>query len=306
MSNEGAADQTTARICARMAEDHQFEPLGPEPSAIESFRDHDLASLVESRFGEASDPGLLDDAARCAWRERAAPDGEFGTPESGGALCYWLHHRGQRVGTIAWSVASDCGGARLHVSSLYVAPAQRRLGHARRALLALRAAAFAEGLCDVRLEASWYSQPALRFYCSLGMWIRGWKRELTFTFQPDLPSWHVELEGDFARFVTGDEVQPFIQAERRGERLVWSELPEPHSPSQELVRCRAPGTFALALAIEGWPLLRSEAQWQEQLGLGFSDAGGPEGLAFKIRLFEAWAKKNGWHVTTPKIPGADL
>jgi hypothetical protein len=39
---------------------------------------------------------------------------------------------------------------------------------------------------------------------------------------------------------------------------------------------------------------------------GFSDLGGPEGLAFKIRLWEAWARKHAWRVETPRIPGLEM
>jgi len=59
------------------------------------------------------------------------------------------------------------------------------------------------------------------------------------------------------------------------------------------------------LALRGWPLLRSDEEWQAQLAQGFSDSGGPEGLAFRIQRYEAWANKHGWRVDTPRIPGLD-
>ena len=34
-----------------------------------------------------------------------------------------------------------------------------------------------------------------------------------------------------------------------------------------------------------------------------SDVGQPEGLAYKIEVFEAVARRDGWMVGTPRIPG---
>src|SRR5207344_2239604 len=56
-----------SRIHDRLVNDRRFEPLGSEQADIESFRDHDLASLVESRLGEAVDPAHFDDTSRRQW-----------------------------------------------------------------------------------------------------------------------------------------------------------------------------------------------------------------------------------------------
>ena len=53
-------------------------------------------------------------------------------------------------------------------------------------------------------------------------------------------------------------------------------------------------TFAVALAVRGFPLVRSP----EAAG-----DGEPEGLARQIVRFEAWDLRAGWEVRTPRIPG---
>ena len=62
-----------------------------------------------------------------------------------------------------------------------------------------------------------------------------------------------------------------------------------------------PGTFAVQLALAGWPLIRSEEDWEKRYHS--SDAGQPEGLAYKIEIFEAVARERGFYVRTPRIPG---
>jgi hypothetical protein len=96
---------------------------------------------------------------------------------------------------------------------------------------------------------------------------------------------------------------PILQAARDGERLVWNELPayaEAVAERSEL-RHRAPGTFALALAVRGFPLVRSAELWSERHS--WSDGGEPEGLAHKIEVFEAADRKSGYEIRTPRIPG---
>jgi hypothetical protein len=61
----------------------------------------------------------------------------------------------------------------------------------------------------------------------------------------------------------------------------------------------APTTLALALAMAGWPLVRSRAHWDQGY---FADAGPPEALAYKIAIWEACDRKHGFTVETPRIP----
>ena len=71
--------------------------------------------------------------------------------------------------------------------------------------------------------------------------------------------------------------------------------------SDVLMRAYCVKTFAVVLATRGWPLIRSERLWQE--AWNSVDGGEPEGLALKIEIFEAFARKHSWAISTPKIPG---
>jgi hypothetical protein len=61
------------------------------------------------------------------------------------------------------------------------------------------------------------------------------------------------------------------------------------------------GTFALHLALAGWPLVRSEEAWERRHS--WSDSGEPEGLAYKIEIFEAIFRERGFEIRTPRLPG---
>jgi hypothetical protein len=61
------------------------------------------------------------------------------------------------------------------------------------------------------------------------------------------------------------------------------------------------GTFALHLALAGWPLVRSEEAWEHRYH--WSDGGEPEGLAYKIEIFEAVFRERGFEIRTPRLPG---
>lgn len=64
------------------------------------------------------------------------------------------------------------------------------------------------------------------------------------------------------------------------------------------LRFHARSTFAVALAVNRWPLLR--AGLDEVAGY---DVGGPDVLARKIAIFEFLDRRNGFDVRTPRIPG---
>ena len=82
--------------------------------------------------------------------------------------------------------------------------------------------------------------------------------------------------------------------------LGWHEKPAGRSPGCPRPR-EAPGTLATALAVRGWPLIRSEEAWARRHN--WSDSGEPEGLAYKIEIFEAIDRRHGFTVRTPRIPG---
>ena len=91
-----------------------------------------------------------------------------------------------------------------------------------------------------------------------------------------------------------------VTARNLGNRLGWEEHGDLKDLPGEASHC-APGTFALHLALAGWPLIRSEENWEHRHY--WSDAGQPEGLAYKIEIFEAVDRQRGFDVRTPRIPG---
>jgi len=124
---------------------------------------------------------------------------------------------------------------------------------------------------------------------------------LVFTWQPDLPPYRVEIGESEARFLLQQdgEWRAVVTARNLGDRLGWDEENLPREPI-EMSHC-VPGTFAIHLALAGWPLVRSEETWAQRFH--WSDAGDPEGLAYKIEIFEAVDRNHGFDVRTPRIPG---
>jgi ribosomal protein S18 acetylase RimI-like enzyme len=280
--------------------------VSADPDEQQLWLNHDLASLAENRLGLRIEPGGLTATERRELIQRASLEHEgLGRWQAESSSAYWLVHGTDRVGTVALS-RSLLGHSLLGVSSLHVHSARRREGHAARALEAIFAASLAADLSGIRLSTDFSWQLAVRFYLKLGFWVRSWKRSLDFVRRKDLPPWHVTTAGDVASFIVVHENEPqvLIEARRAGRRLDWVETLRAESARGE-VAWLAPGTFALALAVRGFPLITSDAAWAAQLKRGFSDLGGPEGLAFKIRRFEAWDRKHGWITPAPRIPGLD-
>ncbi|MBI3202180.1 MAG: GNAT family N-acetyltransferase [Myxococcales bacterium] len=284
-----------ARAHERFASTGLVEALSEDDGQVQRWLDYELASFVENRAGVLIEPTTLDEGARRAWTARSTLDAILERPHSPYARPFWIRDADQRVGTVVLGTTLH-GSSMLNLSSLYLHPGARHRGLSRRVLGAAYDALLAEGLHGLRLDTSWSWQPAVRHYLSLGMWVYGWKRDLVLAWQRKLPAWSLEVDGDDARFVVDGAA--LIVARRRGERLEWREL-----GGQSETALLAPGTFALALARLGWPLITSDAEWAAQLARGWSDMGGPEGLAFKIPRWEAWDRHHGWRVDTPRIPG---
>ncbi len=263
-----------------------------------------LSSLVENRFFERVDPREMTPEIRARWEPRATSDEPLSSPHGHDwyRIPYWIRDGFDRAGTIA--LATSAMDARLvTVSSLYTLPSHRRRGVAARVLARAYAAVTAAGLGGLRVPAYWTWQPAVRFYLGLGMWIASWKHSLVFCRRPGQPEHRIEVDdarGE-ARFsvVRDGRLVPVLTATRQGDRLGWAE----HASLSDLLRegHRAGETFAVALATRGFPLIRSSAAWAERHRS--SDAGDPEGLAYKIELWEAWDGRSGHVVRTPRIPG---
>ena len=281
-------------------------PVDGDEDAVRSWQNHDISSFVEHRLGFEVDPVGLSEPLRSDLMRRATDEYELPSPRNGYTIPYWLRADGETVGTVALATSS-IGSNSLSLSSLHVRREHRRRGHARRAVRGVNSAAQRAGLSGIELSTSWCWQPAVALYLGLSMWVRMWKRDLKLISRTHLPRWLLEVEGDEARFRVvldgGRPSPPLIVARRRGDRLDWTELDA--APELDELRYEAPGTFALALAVRGWPLITSDAAWQRQCELGFSDGGGPEGLAFKIMRWEAWDRRRGYRVDTPRIPGLE-
>lgn len=266
------------------------------------WTDHDLVALIENRLGIDADPNATGAAQRDAWAISATDDGRLYQPDVEYAQPYWLVSDGERVGTIALG-RMPLGSTRCGVSSLYVRRDRRGRGIASAALDAVAAAMRREGLTGIRLETSWCWSSSVAFYARRGFWVGGWKRELALVACAELGHYEVRIAGDEARFSYASargRLTTIIVAERRGDRLAWTELARPDGTERAAL---AAGTFAMHLALRGWPLVTSDAAWADQLHQGFSECGGPEGLAFRIREWEAVSKSRGWCSSAPRIPG---
>lgn len=265
--------------------------------------DCDLASLAENRLGDTTDPRAIDEARRAHWQARATEERPWTLASRGRyERCYWLLEGGERTGTIALAT-STLGAGALRVSSFYVLPPYRGRGTGRRALARVQEALARQDL-GLRLETSWCWQPAVRFYLRAGLWIYMWKRELSFSWFPGTPSPRIEV-GDTAASLSvarGAETVVLARAHRRGDALDLEEAPHELADDRELGQAywQADSTLSLALALHGWPLIRSAEEWEES---HYADGGPPESLAYKIGIWEAWARKRGWRVDTPRILG---
>lgn len=283
-----------------------LEPLGRDRAACRRWRACDLASMVEGALGVQLDPDALDARATRSWlarlRRSYRPPPLHEDARWYGRPC-WLLDEGRRVGTIGLGPA--LGGAWLPIHSLYVTPPARGRGVATRALRSLAALAEQHGLAGVRLGTHWTWQRSLRFYLARGFWVVSWKRDLQLVLEHGLPRYRFAIDGDAAHLeVERDgELTRALTARRDGDLLQVHEARWLRARSRFHLWCCAGGTFAVSLALAGWPLVRSEAHWARRHA--WSDGGDPEGLAYKIGIFERLAVAARWVVDTPLIPGLD-
>lgn len=280
-----------------------FAPLALGTAEEARWADWDLASLAENRLEDRTDPRGLDEARRADWRARATLDVPW-TPSARSEYeqCYWIVEDGEQIGTLAIA-AGGFRQARVDVSSFYVLPCHRGRGVGRRALGRVQQA-LARRKLGLRLDTCWCWPKAVRFYLGIGMWIYMWKRDLTFCWDPATPRPLIDVGDDTASLSVpvGSRSVELARARRRGDAL---ELDEPPRALQKEERIggaywHAVSTLSLAIALRGFPLVRSEEHWKKGY---WADAGPPEALAYKITLWEAWYREHGWLVRTSRIPG---
>ncbi len=289
--------------CRRLVDQHVIEPLSTDEVETRLWNLRELASLIEGYFHVQLDLTGLSEVERLAYESRVTWDrGPLPSPHSEWRHPFWLLADGRRVGTLAIPTMIS-GIGLISVSSLYVDPAERRGGVARRALEAVFRAGLEQGARGIRLDTNWTWQPAVRFYSRVGMWVRMWKHNLVLTWQQNLPPYRVEIGDTEARFLieqAGGWITK-VTARNLGDRLGWE--PNDLEPGIGEPYYCVPGTFALHLALAGWPLIRSDETWEHRYN--WSDAGQPEGLAYKIEIFEAIDRERGFDVRTPRIPGLE-
>jgi hypothetical protein len=293
-------DEGVVAVHGEMVRAGFFATVDPGPDEA-AWRDCELASFAENRLGDDADPREISDDRRTLWAARATTEALSLPSQRSWDRCYWLVEDGRRIGTIALA-SSLLGGLRVRVGSLYVYPPERGRSVVRRVLGELRAALGRQGL-GLRLSTSWTWQRPLRLYLRMGMWVRMWKHDLDLFWDARSPAPEIAFTGDRATLsVTIEgETQLLAEARREGDRLDFFDESVRRSDVAGL-RFDAASTLALALALEGWPLIRSAEEWQQSY---WADGGPPEALAYKITLWEAWCGKHGWRVETPRIPGLE-
>jgi GNAT superfamily N-acetyltransferase len=299
LDDEGA---TFASVVRPLIDNGILEALPERDDDAQRWMDCDLCSYVENRFHHQLEPEALAEDQRAAWSRRAlASDERLWDPRrSEFDAAFWILDRGVRVGTLALSKVTHAY-LFMPVSSLYVFPARRSDGHAYRTLRAVYAAAVAAGFAGIRVSTFWTWQAAVRRYLlRYGMWARSFKRSLDFVWASDLPSYTISVDDHTARFAIDHDARTLelLTASREGHLLVWHELPAMSSDSHS--RFLARSTFAVALAVHGWPLLRADDDLDAVAGY---DIGGPDVLARKIAIFEHIDHQRGFDVRTPRIPG---
>jgi ribosomal protein S18 acetylase RimI-like enzyme len=287
--------------CRQLADQGVAEPLSTAELETKEWSLRQLASLVEGHLHEQIDVTRLSEDELLAYERRVGYDGRpLPSPHDEYSYPFWLLADGRRVGTIAISTMI-WGFDLISISSLYIDPAARHRGIARRALEAVFRAAVDNGAGGLRLDTNWTWQPAVRFYTRIGMWVWMWKHNLVFAWHRDLPPYRVEIGASSARFLIRQDSRwhAVVTARHLGDRLGWEPTALEGTLSEKF-HC-IPGTFALHLALAGWPLIRSEEAWERRYH--WSDSGEPEGLAYKIEIFEAIERERGLDVRTPRIPG---
>ena len=130
--------------------------------------------------------------------------------------------------------------------------------------------------------------------------------DIQIVLLPNVPERRIAISGDVATLHVARprRLTRTLTAWRRCDGLeVVEEASWLRVRTQYRLRSLAVSTLALSLSLEGWPLVRSEEHWARRGDS--SDCGEPEGLAYKIGVFEEVAAHDGWVVETPTIPGLD-
>jgi ribosomal protein S18 acetylase RimI-like enzyme len=268
----------------------------------------ELCIYVEYRLGKILEPSALKETEIQQLQQQALSHYENLTDpcQKNYSTPYWVIYNDKIVGIIKLGLFPSHIKI-LHISSFYLLPEYRRQGIGHQLLNNLYEIAVAHDFVGLRVDTEWTYQTAVQFYLGIGLWVRGWKHNLTFGRYDYLSNYRFELQDNIANFWVNtpesEEYQLCYTASRKGNYLIFEE----HSPVKALekkefmIAHQALCTFALCLAQKGFPLVCSEEEWENRFYS--SDGGMPVGLAYKIEVWEAYAQKQGFLVVdTPKIP----
>jgi hypothetical protein len=301
----GEDREKIAAIVRTLVDGGVLEPLGEGDEDAQRWTDCELCSFVENRFHQPIEPRTLTPDQRAAWAYRALTVDEcLLDPRSSSFFApFWLVDRGVRAGTLALSKVT-LDHQFMPVFSLYLFADRRSGGLAYRALRAVYLASVAAGFSGIRISTFWTWQAAVRRYLfRYGMWAWSFKRSIELVWASELPAYTVTVGEDAAQFAVhldGRTVE-LLTAARDGERLVWNQLPAMELPGvRGIVAFHARSTFAVALAVHGWPLLRAGDDLDDAAA---ADVGGPDVLAYKIAIFDHLDRRSGFDVRAPRIPG---
>jgi GNAT superfamily N-acetyltransferase len=304
-------DDPTERQIAALVEFMDRVPMfqavaSDNPDERRLWRACELCTFLEYRLAGAPAPRAVSDADIHDWARRGLAAGEtLGDPDRlSDFRPYWLAIAGRRLGQVAVTVRGGAWGRDcLWIASLYLFPEERGAGYGTLAMGILEGMARHLGLAGVRLETDWLWQGAVRFYLRRGFWVQNWKRGLSLVRWFADPPYRIRHASRRMEFAIGVGVAgaPAISAQRRGETLIWEECVAGGRDDDPGPLAAAAPTFALWLAVRGWPLIRGPQEWEDRHR--WSDTGMPEGLACKIAIFEGYARHCGFRVDTPRIPG---
>ena len=285
-------DLHTPKIAAELqSREPWLVPVRPEEATrMQCF---DLASYVSYRCGVDLDPQVLEaEAVRERWQSLAT-DEPLSNPFAYGRPYWMVNDAGETVGSIAFWIWGTDRRVVCSLHSIYVVPQHRRRGWARRGIEAITKLLL-DAEIEVIISCEWGNDAALRLYLQQGFLVDHWKHDIRLHRTKDMRPINMVVEGDRASFLVDDRIVGV--ARNNGDRLDW-QLADGVEEDWKLKRALE-ATASLHLALIGWPLIREDERWREQLRTS-SDQDDFEGLAHWIRHSERYWRSQGWKIPAP-------
>lgn len=284
----------------------RLAPVSAAFAENERWVDRELAAHVEAWHGELDDPaGFSDgDRAHCHARLAAHPPLSPVVPEAFYTR-WWVAAQGREAGVLA-TARFTSGDGLLPLFGLYVDPPHRRGGVAADALGLAELGARAAGLSGVRLEVPWGWRRSLRYLLARGFWVRRWARHLTLQRGAFGSRLEIALDGDGASLTLREGAwrEPLVRAARVGARLAWERTAALRAmmadPARFAEATDAEATLAVALALEGWPLVRNDDAWRRSESV--IHAVTPESLLRRVLAWEDALSLRGVRLDGPRVP----